>query len=257
MRQESEKKQPYIPLYIGDWEADCNILSLEVEAAWLKIIFKMWKNGKSGIYKTSTKDLQNLWKTDTKGVQNIIFVLGLNDICRLEKNTEKDEISGETHHIIVFINRRMEKEAKISEIRTKAVQNRYKTDTNTLQPSDIDNDIDINISVLNNINVEFEKFWDLYAKKVGDGEKIKKKWESLKDPERTLIMERLPAYISATPDKQFRKNPYTYLNQKSWNDEIIKPAQNGTYNGSASKNNKSASTHALAARLAGLNPGKS
>lgn len=118
-------------------------------------------------------------------------------------------------------------------------------------------EIDNTITVLNKINVEFEKFWDLYAKKVGDQEKIKKKWESLKEPERTLIMEKLPAYISATPDKQFRKNPYSYLNQKSWNDEIIKPAQNGTYNGSASKNNKSASTHALAARLAGLDPGKS
>lgn len=112
-------KIPYIPLYIGDWEQDMNAVSLETEAAWLKIIFKMFKNDKKGIYKTSTKGLQNLWKTDTKGVQNILEELRENDICGLE--------IGEN---IVFSNRRMIKEAEISVKRTKAVQNRYKTSTN-------------------------------------------------------------------------------------------------------------------------------
>jgi len=27
--------------------------------------------------------------------------------------------------------------------------------------------------------------------------------------------------LNSTPDKQYRKNPETYLNNKSWNDEII------------------------------------
>jgi hypothetical protein len=34
------------------------------------------------------------------------------------------------------------------------------------------------------------------------------------------------AYVASTPDKQFRKDPLTYLNQKAWNDEII--FRNGT-----------------------------
>lgn len=116
-------KIPYIPLFIGDWEQDTNALSLQCEAAWLKIIFKMFKDDKSGLYKTSTKALQNLWKCDTKTVQDIIDELKDNDVCIIEFTDEKQGI--------VFKNRRMLKEKKISKARKEAVQNRYKSSTNT------------------------------------------------------------------------------------------------------------------------------
>lgn len=35
-------------------------------------------------------------------------------------------------------------------------------------------------------------------------------------------MQHLEVYIKATPDKQYRKHPMTYLNNKSWNDEVIR-----------------------------------
>lgn len=128
-------KIPYIPLYIGDWEQDTNCLSLQAEAAWLKIIFKMHKDGKSGVYKTSTKSLQNLWKTDTKTVQEILNELLENNICELE--------IGET---IIFSNRRMIREREIGEKRSKAVQTRYKSATKDhtkgIQSADIDNEND-------------------------------------------------------------------------------------------------------------------
>ena len=38
---------------------------------------------------------------------------------------------------------------------------------------------------------------------------------------RNKIFETLPEYVNSTPDKKFRKNPETYLNNCSWNDEII------------------------------------
>ena len=56
----TKKNLPNIPLYIGDWEKDCNVLSLESEAAWLRIVFKMFTNGKQSTYKLPTKGLQNL-----------------------------------------------------------------------------------------------------------------------------------------------------------------------------------------------------
>jgi len=124
-------KVPYIPIYIGDWEQDTNCLSLQAEAAWLKIIFKMHKDDKSGIYKTSTKSLQNLWKTDTKGVQEILSELIENNVCGLETGEQ-----------IIFTNRRMLREREISEVRSKSVQNRYKPSTKPLQNTDIDNDND-------------------------------------------------------------------------------------------------------------------
>ena len=65
----------------------------------------------------------------------------------------------------------------------------------------------------NTVNIEFEKFWDLYNYKVGDKIKVLKKWESLTDLNRGLVMEHLPHYIKSTPDKQFRKHPATYLNE--------------------------------------------
>ncbi len=71
------------------------------------------------------------------------------------------------------------------------------------------------------INISFDTFWDLYNKKVGDKTKLIKKWESLKPKEREEIIAYLPAYIESTPDKKFRKNPSTFLNNQSWKDEIL------------------------------------
>ena len=49
-------------------------------------------------------------------------------------------------------------------------------------------------------NIEFEKFWDLYNYKVGSKSKVLKKWESLTDLDRGMIMEHLPHYIKSTPE---------------------------------------------------------
>ena len=73
----------------------------------------------------------------------------------------------------------------------------------------------------NTVNIEFEKFWNLYNYKVGSKNKVLKKWESLTDLDRGMIMEHLPHYVKSTPDKQFRKHPATYLNNQAWFDEIV------------------------------------
>jgi len=79
----------------------------------------------------------------------------------------------------------------------------------------------------NILNIEFEKFWNLYNYKVGSKSKVLKKWESLTDLDRGMVMEHLPHYIKSTPDKQFRKHPATYLNNQGWFDEIV-ISQNGS-----------------------------
>jgi hypothetical protein len=71
------------------------------------------------------------------------------------------------------------------------------------------------------INIDFEFFWIEYDKKVGDKQKLIKKWNNLTDAEREKIMQYLPSYKQSVPDKQFRKNPETFFNNKSWNDEIV------------------------------------
>jgi hypothetical protein len=71
------------------------------------------------------------------------------------------------------------------------------------------------------INIDFELFWNLYDKKVGEKAKLKPKWDKLTDQERSTAMNHLPVYKLSQPDKKFRKNVETYLNNKSWNDEIV------------------------------------
>jgi hypothetical protein len=84
----------------------------------------------------------------------------------------------------------------------------------------------INETIIEDVNIAFDWFWNDYDKKVGDKTKLKKKWNKLSDEERQNAMNYIELYKQAVPDKQFRKNPETFLNNKSWNDEIIKSTTN-------------------------------
>jgi len=79
----------------------------------------------------------------------------------------------------------------------------------------------------------FNEFWDMYDKKV-NREKSENKYKKLTLEEKQKIFETLPDYVLSTPDKKFRKNPDTYLNNKSWKDEIIKK---NSFTGGAKKSN--------------------
>lgn len=67
---------------------------------------------------------------------------------------------------------------------------------------------------------DFEEWWELYDKKV-ERAKCEVKWNRLSTEEKMACIAATPVYVASTPDKQYRKNPQTYLNNKSWNDEII------------------------------------
>lgn len=73
---------------------------------------------------------------------------------------------------------------------------------------------------------DFERWWCSYDKKVGK-EKAKKLWDKLSNKDKKACMEYTPAYVASTSEKQFRKNPETFLRNRSWNDEII-PRNNET-----------------------------
>lgn len=74
-------------------------------------------------------------------------------------------------------------------------------------------------------NEMFVTWWELYDKMVGRKD-CEKKWQKLTIKEKEACIAAAPAYVASTPDKRFRKNPLSYLNQKAWNDEII-PRNNG------------------------------
>jgi hypothetical protein len=66
----------------------------------------------------------------------------------------------------------------------------------------------------------FNEFWDLYDKKINPT-KCKPKFLKLSDKDRKLIMEYIPKYKLSQPNKKFRKDPLTFLNNDGWLDEII------------------------------------
>ena len=70
-------------------------------------------------------------------------------------------------------------------------------------------------------DLSFEHVWNLYQKKRGDKAKPKKKWEKLSVADRQAALRHIPLYVASTPDKQYRKDFGTYINNSSWNDEII------------------------------------
>lgn len=66
----------------------------------------------------------------------------------------------------------------------------------------------------------FSDFWDLYDKKT-DKPKSLAKWNKLTQAVKLQIIDYLPRYKLSQPDKQYRKNPVTFLNNESWNNELI------------------------------------
>lgn len=68
----------------------------------------------------------------------------------------------------------------------------------------------------------FEDFWNIYDKKV-DRIRSERKWNSLTKQEHIECMNRLQVYIDMTPNKVYRKNPFTFLNNKSWGNEFVAP----------------------------------
>jgi hypothetical protein len=71
----------------------------------------------------------------------------------------------------------------------------------------------------NNETISFEWFWNTYEKKI-DKTKCEKKFEKLTFEQKEKIKLILPLYLKTITDKQFQKNPLTWLNGECWNDEI-------------------------------------
>ncbi len=65
---------------------------------------------------------------------------------------------------------------------------------------------------------EFNSFWELFQKKE-DRKKCATKWKNISKKDKELIFKTVSAYVESTPDKQYRKNPLTWLNGECWNND--------------------------------------
>ena len=121
-----------------------------------------------------------------------------------------------TTHLTVCKYEDYQDSSNASEMRTK-----HKRNTNEIQTTPIKEEEESKEEEKEKqLNISFDTFWNLYDKKVSK-DKCEIKWNKLTDKEREDIINHIPKYKSATPDKQFRKDPETYFNNKTWRDEII------------------------------------
>jgi len=204
----AKKNLPNIPIYIGDWERDCNVLSLESEAAWMRIVFKLWTKGKQNAIKIPTKSLQNLWRCSAEKMREILDDLIFNEIAEINEN----------ERFVEFTCRRFVKENKISKIRSDASKRNQTSNKNETKPkqkankneqnpdNEIDNE-DVNkikdeiVIKLEKEKIEFQKIIDIFNSVCNKLSKVQK----LTPARKSSINARIEDYNLQTIGDVFQK----------------------------------------------------
>lgn len=106
----------------------------------------------------------------------------------------------------------------------KAMQKQLQKQSNSIVSIDKQETIEHRTINKTNTIYSFDEFWETYNKKTGrvNCERI---YARLKDKDYAKIKETLPIYLESVKDKQYLKNPQTYLNGKCWEDEIYQEAK--------------------------------
>ena len=212
------KELPYFRFTSAEWlQGDISLEATYMKGVYIDICAYYW-------FRDCSLTLEMLKKKYSSDIDAIINLINLGI---LKSNEDSDVISinfldeqwvllGKSHKKRVLAGK---KGAKIRYSNAKAKPKPSHSYKDNNKDKEKDNNKD---------NLEFKKFWNLYDKKIGDKTKLSKKWDNLTKEEKELIFLYIPKYKKSQPDKQYRKNPDTFLNNKSWNDEIIKkeePAQ--------------------------------
>jgi hypothetical protein len=67
--------------------------------------------------------------------------------------------------------------------------------------------------------LDFSLFWTAYGKKK-DKPTCESKWGKLSLDEQTAVLDYIPKYLATIKDKQYQKYPATFLNNRSWENDI-------------------------------------
>lgn len=219
---------PAMPFYIGDWKKDpaVQMLNREDKMIWLEMIFLMWESKERGFLTVNGKPI-------TTEMLSVALNLDNQNLSKRLSSYEDLGLYSKRESDGAIYSRRIVKIVELSEKRKNAgnlggnpnllKQGLNKKKAKGLPNTENENENEIEDEKEKKRKADFEKFWDLYEKKKGDKDKVFKKFNELTTIETKKIFETLPEYVASTPDKQFRKDPMTYLNNKAWDDEIIKP----------------------------------
>jgi len=226
------RDQPYLPLYIQDIMTDekLNECSAATHGIYIKgimcLMHKFENYGKLLLkqkHKQSDKQSKNFALLITKHTPY--------SIEEIEKAI--DELIEE--EVLVFegdflVQRRMVKDNELSLKRSKAGKQggenssfaKANHQANTQPNSENENESEIENEVKKIKSVPFEKIWEMYKHKKGK-DVAERRWNNLTNKQREMALAHVPAYVKSTnTDGTFpsRQNLSTYINQKTWNDEI-------------------------------------
>lgn len=186
-----------------------------------ELIFKHGMSG-YGIYWSIIEELYQNTNVLHLNYERIAFELraDISSIKSIINDFNLFVISGENFSSL-SVQKRIDERANKSEKARLSVNKRW-NDTNVLPKQYDSNTIkERKVKEIIDINISMTEFWDLYDKKVGDKDKIEKKWIALRGYERVKAIEYIPNYKISQPDKKYRLNPETFINQKGWNNELI------------------------------------
>lgn len=92
---------------------------------------------------------------------------------------------------------------------------------------DKDKDKDVGTETLDcEVYPTFDDFWNLYDLKEDKKDCIKK-WAKLTQSEKELIMLYIEPYKLSLSDLKYQRNPVTFINKRTWENELKKSTQNG------------------------------
>lgn len=226
------RNQPYLPLYVQDFMTDEKLAecSAQTTGVYIRIMCIMHKSDEYG-----TISLKQKHKQTSEQIKNFALLL-LKHLPYEFDTVYASLVELIDEGVLVLdgdklIQKRMVKDADISNKRSitgKLGGEKSLGKGNNFAQAKLQANTESEYEAETEIKGEFEKFWNIYNKKVGDKEKLLIKWSKIKDDDKKIIFETLPKYVAST-EKQFRKNPETYLNNHSWNDEIITKEQQPIY----------------------------
>lgn len=194
-----------------------------------------WDNGNIQICSRESKGLFiDICSIYWSRLGELPYALALQKLCNGKEDALQElknaDIFGviDGQIVIEFLDEQLSERGQVSEKRRDAAKKRW-SDANALQVDSKSNANRIEENRREEKKKEenpifcvwptFDDFWDKYDKKQ-DRPKCEKKWEKINQEAREKIMLHLEEYIPSTPDKQYRKNPSTYLNNQSWENEI-------------------------------------
>lgn len=213
----------YYKKNIGDYATKAARLSMLQHGAYMLLMDACYDREK---FPTKDEAIEWLWASSPEEIAAIEFVLNkffvLNEDDHYEQSRIKQEI--EKYHKNAATNKRIavEREANRKGKSTKRARTVYEPPPNQELRTKNKEPITNKPKTNGDYSPEFESIWILYGRK-GGKHVSNKSYAKLPQSTRNIILAHIPNYVLSTPDKQYRKNFETYLNQQAWNNEIILP----------------------------------